>query len=151
MKALRAQSKARTHVKLAKWMGGKASAKTKDEIEDDKPKAKRVVGHSISVEGKAARPRLDRPGRRMKRAAGGYILEAPPKNDFRPGDPTPKDWVPGMEDNIVKRAPSGAGVDFDKMGHYEQPAFHEWNQRQQVESYPTPRWRARGGRVKKGR
>ncbi len=75
MKALRAHSKARTHAKLARWMGGNAPTPNADAEEGGKPKAKRVVSQPVSVEGKAARPRLDRPGRKMggriKRGAGG--------------------------------------------------------------------------------
>lgn len=80
MKALRAQSKARTHAKLVRWMGGKTAGGAKSDVEDSgKPKSKRAPSEPVSVEGTAARPRLDRPGRKMGgracKADGGWTGE----------------------------------------------------------------------------
>lgn len=57
--------------KLARLMGkgGAKDASSGDDASTAKPKAKRTA--MLSVDGKAAKGRLDRPGRRMKRADGG--------------------------------------------------------------------------------
>lgn len=87
VKALRAQSKARTNAKLARWMGGKSAPSKTEMGEDGRPTAKRAAAQSVSVEGKAARPRLDRPGRKMggrlKRDDGGSV---PPQDRHPPGE-----------------------------------------------------------------
>lgn len=83
MKSLRVQSKAGASARLARLSGRPAKGgKTADGDADDKPtaKPKKPSAATIPIDGKAARARLDRPGRRPKRAAGGGT------NDMRHGD-----------------------------------------------------------------
>lgn len=74
MKALREHSKSRTSAKLAKYMQGGSA--TDCRADGGTVKAKKPA-HSalITVEGKAARPRLDRPGRKMRADGGSTISE----------------------------------------------------------------------------
>lgn len=77
MKALRAQSKASAASRLAR-MGKFAKGATSDGDADDKPAAKaKKAAASVTVDGKPSRPRLDRPGRRMRRADGGDVDKSP--------------------------------------------------------------------------
>ena len=74
MKALREHSKARTSAKMAKYMKGGSA--TDCRADGGTVKAKKTA-HSapITVDGKAARPRLDRPGRKMRADGGSTISE----------------------------------------------------------------------------
>lgn len=71
MKALRAQSKAGAASKLARMGKFAKGGKANDGDADDKPAAKAKKTLLMMVDGKPARARLDRPGRRMKHAEGG--------------------------------------------------------------------------------
>lgn len=114
MKSLRAHSKARTHAKLARWMGGKTAPSKTEMGEDGKPKSKRAVSEPISVEGKAARPRLDRPGRKMggrlKRADGGDVYKSPPNPGEVSDEQSEKYLRSKMADKIGAGALKSAGA-----------------------------------------
>ncbi len=72
MKSLRAQSKAGASARLARMSKYAKGGKVSDGDADDKPMAKaKKPSAAMSVDGKPARARLDRPGRRLNRAAGG--------------------------------------------------------------------------------
>lgn len=86
MKSLRAQSKASGTGRLSRIVGRATGGKVAD-TDDGKivTKKRKPFEAMAPVEGKAARPRLDRPGRKMggriKRAAGGGLEDARPDDD----------------------------------------------------------------------
>lgn len=75
MKSLRAQNKASNAARLSRVVGRATGGKVDDGDADDKPvfKTKKRSIELQAIEGKAAKPRLDRPGRRIKRDVGGGV------------------------------------------------------------------------------
>lgn len=157
MKALKAQSKAGNAARLSRIIGGSKGNPSAD-ADDGKPvaKAKRPSA-PMSVEGKAARPRLDRPGRKMggrtRLGAGGA---APDDLQLAPYERGPQGpWL--GEGDSGRSLKEDSSLYHQQGGRYRNPnsqPVHVLDQRSrevneladQAEGRPT---RKRGGKVKR--
>lgn len=111
MKALRSQAKSMGAAKIGRLVGRKNGGRAPEPDADDKvSKAKKKPESAGPVDGAPAKMRLDRPGRRMKRADGGWTGEGDSGKALKEKAATSRDE--GISDGRKGLIPAALGTAF---------------------------------------